>query len=101
MSKPLPGHWTTASPVRLPQPDEDLVAALLLDLDEFIAQSEEYREGGDLLDSVYKVLNVIGATHPFSVVRVAELRDWIDSGAYDNPDMAEEVARRLLISGDL
>lgn len=54
-----------------------------LDLDEFIAQSEEYREGGDLLDSVYKVLNVIGATHPFSVVRVAELRDWIDTGAYD------------------
>ena len=54
-----------------------------LDLDEFIAQSEEYREGGDLLDSVYKVLNVIGATHPFSVVRVAELSDWIDTGAYD------------------
>lgn len=54
-----------------------------LDLQEFIEQSEEYRGGGDLLDSVYKVLNVIGATHPFSVVRVAELRDWIDSGAYD------------------
>ena len=54
-----------------------------LDLQEFIAQSEEYREGGDLLDSVYKVLNVIGATHPFSVVRVAELRDWIDTGTYD------------------
>lgn len=54
-----------------------------LDLDEFIAQSEEYREGGELLDSVYKVLNVLGATHPFAVVRVAELRDWIESGSYD------------------
>ena len=64
-----------------------------LDLDEFIAQSEEYREGGDLLDSVYKVLNVIGATHPFSVVRVAELRDWIDTGAYDKI-MTGEYARR-------
>ena len=64
-----------------------------LDLQEFIAQSEEYREGGDLLDSVYKVLNVIGATHPFSVVRVAELRDWIDTGAYDKI-MAGEYARR-------
>jgi Zn-dependent protease with chaperone function len=64
-----------------------------LDLDEFIAQSEEYREGGDLLDSVYKVLNVIGATHPFSVVRVAELRDWIDSGVYDKI-MTGEYARR-------
>jgi Zn-dependent protease with chaperone function len=64
-----------------------------LDLQEFIAQSEEYREGGDLLDSVYKVLNVIGATHPFSVVRVAELRDWIDSGTYDKV-MSGEYARR-------
>lgn len=54
-----------------------------LDLEEFIAQSEEYREGGDLLDSVYKVLNVLGHTHPFAVVRVAELREWIESGAYD------------------
>lgn len=54
-----------------------------LDLDEFIAQSEEYREGGELLDSVYKVLNVLGATHPFAVVRVAELRAWIDSGTYE------------------
>ena len=54
-----------------------------LDLDEFIAQSEEYREGGDLLDSVYKVLNVLGLTHPFAVVRVAELKDWIDGGTYE------------------
>jgi Zn-dependent protease with chaperone function len=64
-----------------------------LDLEEFIAQSEEYREGGDLLDSVYKVLNAIGATHPFSVVRVAELRDWIDSGAYEQI-MRGEYPRR-------
>ncbi|MCL7971639.1 MAG: M48 family metallopeptidase [marine benthic group bacterium] len=64
-----------------------------LDLQEFIAQSEEYRHGGDLLDSVYKVLNVIGATHPFSVMRVAELRDWIDSGAYDKI-MTGEYPRR-------
>jgi Zn-dependent protease with chaperone function len=54
-----------------------------LNLDEFIAQSDEYREGGDVLDSVYKLLNMLGATHPFAVVRVAELRDWIDSGAYE------------------
>ncbi len=64
-----------------------------LDLQEFIAQSEEYREGGDLLDSVYKVLNVIGATHPFSVVRVAELRDWIDTGTYEEI-LAGNYARR-------
>ena len=54
-----------------------------LDLDEFVAQSDEYREGGDLLDSVYKILNVLGQTHPFAVIRVAELREWIDSGEYE------------------
>lgn len=64
-----------------------------LDLDEFIAQSEEYREGGDLLDSVYKVLNVLGQTHPFAVIRVAELRDWIESGAYERI-LAGEYQRR-------
>lgn len=64
-----------------------------LDLDEFIAQSDEYREGGDVLDSVYKVLNAIGATHPFAVVRVAELRDWMDSGAFERI-LAGEYQRR-------
>lgn len=64
-----------------------------LNLDDFVAQSEEYREGGDLLDSVYKVLNILGQTHPFAVVRVAELRDWIESGAYDRI-LAGEYQRR-------
>ena len=64
-----------------------------LNLEAFIAQSDEYREGGDLLDSVYKVLNAIGATHPFAVVRVAELRDWIDTGTYERI-MAGDYQRR-------
>ncbi|MFQ5689631.1 MAG: M48 family metallopeptidase [Gemmatimonadota bacterium] len=54
-----------------------------LNLEAFVAQSDEYRAGGDVLDSVYKVLNVLGQTHPFAVVRVAELRDWMDGGAYE------------------
>ncbi|MEQ8841371.1 MAG: M48 family metallopeptidase [Acidimicrobiales bacterium] len=53
-----------------------------LDLDAFIAQSDEYRDDGDTLAGIYKVLAALGATHPFAVVRVAELRDWIDSGDY-------------------
>ena len=40
-----------------------------LNLEEFVAQAEEYREGGELLDSVYKVLNVLGLTHPFALWR--------------------------------
>jgi Zn-dependent protease with chaperone function len=52
-------------------------------LQEFIVQAEEYREGGDVADQVFKVLNLLGQTHPFYVLRVSELRDWIESGAYD------------------
>lgn len=53
-----------------------------LDLDAFIAQSDEYRDGGGTLDAVYKVLAALGTTHPFAVVRVAELRDWVEAGDY-------------------
>lgn len=53
------------------------------DLDEFIRQAEEYRESGDVVDAVFKVLNLLGTTHPFYVLRVSELREWIESGAYD------------------
>lgn len=54
-----------------------------LDLDEFIAQSDEYRDDKDTIAGIYKVLAALGSTHPFAVVRVAELREWIDSGDYD------------------
>lgn len=53
-----------------------------LDLDAFIAQSDEYRDDKDTIAGIYKVLAALGATHPFAVVRMAELREWIDSGDY-------------------
>jgi Zn-dependent protease with chaperone function len=52
-------------------------------LPEFIQQAEEYRSGGDLADQVFKVLNILGANHPFPVLRVAEMREWFQSGDYD------------------
>lgn len=53
------------------------------DLNEFMVQADEYRKGGDVADAVFKVLNILGATHPFHVLRAAELRDWIEAGEYD------------------
>jgi len=53
------------------------------DLDEFIAQAEDYRTGGDVADQVYKVLNLMATTHPFYVLRVSEIRSWIEAGDYD------------------
>ena len=54
-----------------------------MSLQEFIIQAEEYEQGGDVADQVFKVLNLMAATHPFYVLRLSELRGWIESGDYD------------------
>ena len=63
------------------------------DLQEYIMQAEEYREGGDVVDQVFKVLNLLAQTHPFYTIRVNELRTWIESGDYDRI-IRGEYARR-------
>lgn len=50
--------------------------------DEFLAQAAEYDAAGDLRDSVLKLMNVLGRSHPFPVVRVAELKRWADGPGY-------------------
>lgn len=52
-------------------------------LADFMRQAEEYREPGDLADQVFKVLNVLALSHPAPVIRVAEMRNWFESGAYE------------------
>lgn len=53
-----------------------------IDLPAFIAQSDEYLDA-EGLDAYYKFMATLGRSHPFPVVRVAELRNWIDTGAYN------------------
>ncbi|MCQ4043528.1 M48 family metallopeptidase [Streptantibioticus rubrisoli] len=50
-----------------------------MNVDEFLKQAEEYESGGDLRDSVLKILNVLPRSHPFTTVRAAELKKWADS----------------------
>ncbi|MBU7599023.1 M48 family metallopeptidase [Streptomyces sp. P38-E01] len=50
-----------------------------MNVDAFLAQAEEYEAGGDLRDSVLKILNVLPRTHPFTAVRAAELKKWSES----------------------
>ena len=50
---------------------------------QFIMQAEAYRESEDVADSVFKILNLMAQDHPFWVIRVAEIRSWIESGDYD------------------
>jgi Zn-dependent protease with chaperone function len=53
-----------------------------LDQTSFFAQGQEYLDSVDLRDSVLKLLLIEEQSHPFAVVRAAELRRWVDAGDY-------------------
>jgi Zn-dependent protease with chaperone function len=53
-----------------------------MDLDVFLEQAKEYEESGGPLDAIYKILNTLGATHPFATLRAAELQRWVEAGHY-------------------
>jgi Zn-dependent protease with chaperone function len=54
-----------------------------LNPDAFREQAREYDAVPDLRDSVLKLLQLQGNTHPFAVVRFAELDRWATSGEYE------------------
>ncbi|PJN26779.1 M48 family metallopeptidase [Kitasatospora sp. CB02891] len=53
-----------------------------MNVDAFLEQAAEYDKAGDLRDSVLKLLQVLPQTHPFAVVRVAQLKKWAESEDY-------------------
>jgi Zn-dependent protease with chaperone function len=53
-----------------------------LDIAAFRTQGEEYLGPPDVRDSVLKLLLLENSTHPFAVVRAAELQRWVDGGGY-------------------
>lgn len=53
-----------------------------LNMNDFFLQAEEYENSKNLLDGIHKVLNTVWSTHPFPVIRLTELRNWIASGDY-------------------
>lgn len=54
-----------------------------MDLNAFLAQAREYEEIGGALDRIFKILGVLGRSHPFNTVRAAELQRWIEAGTYE------------------
>ena len=60
-----------------------------VDTAEFLRQAADYESGGDVRDSVLKLLNTMDDTHPLAVVRAAELQRWAASEEY-----------RAILSGD-
>ncbi len=53
-----------------------------MSVEAFVRQAEEYQQDESIRDSALKFLNLIGRTHPFPVLRVNELKSWVDSGEY-------------------
>jgi Zn-dependent protease with chaperone function len=53
-----------------------------LDMEEVMKQADEYDAYGDIIDSAYKFMNVMWASHPMGMSRLRELRRWVDSGIY-------------------
>jgi Zn-dependent protease with chaperone function len=58
-------------------------AAEDLNLDAFIAQSTEYREGGKGLERMTRLLQDLQVVHPMPVRRVSKLLEWVREGEYD------------------
>ncbi len=54
-----------------------------MDINEFFVQAAEYERAGSVVDSVHKLLNLAGQSHPFPVLRLTELKTWVDNGAYN------------------
>lgn len=60
-----------------------------IDISSFLQQAKEYEEVDDIRDSILKLMTVEGMSHPFAVVRAAELQRWAASEEY-----------RAILSGD-
>jgi Zn-dependent protease with chaperone function len=54
-----------------------------LSLDAFLRQAQDYHEWKSTWDRFSRLRNELNQTHSYPVRRVAELMDWVRSGAYD------------------
>lgn len=76
----------------------------------FLEQAREYHDGGTMLDSVHKLLNLVWRSHPLPVARISELKSWVDAGDYQKivggdyvrrgEDSDEELGERFRAARD-
>jgi Zn-dependent protease with chaperone function len=52
--------------------------------DAFLQQAREYDAVPDVREGLLKLLQMQGTTHPFAVIRFAELNHWVAEGAYED-----------------
>jgi Zn-dependent protease with chaperone function len=53
-----------------------------MDGEAFLEQAREYDAAGDVRDGLLKFLNMLGRSHPYAVIRFAELDRWARDGEY-------------------
>ena len=54
-----------------------------MDVNEFFRQARDYEIGGGALDSLFKLVDVLGESHPFPITRITALQEWEKGGAYE------------------
>ncbi|WP_287127518.1 M48 family metallopeptidase, partial [Candidatus Cyanaurora vandensis] len=64
-----------------------------MNLGAFIQQAEDYATWNDYTDRALRFVGELGTTHPYSVLRVARLLNWVRSGAYDRIIAGDYVRR--------
>ncbi|QGN34216.1 M48 family metallopeptidase [Microlunatus sp. Gsoil 973] len=55
-----------------------------MDIAGFLDQAKDYQERGDVRDSVLKILQISGQTHPLAALRAAELQKWAAGSEYQD-----------------
>jgi Zn-dependent protease with chaperone function len=63
-----------------------------INLDAYMEQAREYEDYGGL-DAIYKILNMLDASHPFHTLRAAELEKWHKGGEYQKIVDGEYIRR--------
>jgi Zn-dependent protease with chaperone function len=53
-----------------------------MDVNEFFRQARDYETASGGLDSVFKLLDVLGESHPFPITRITALQEWEKSPSY-------------------
>jgi Zn-dependent protease with chaperone function len=64
-----------------------------IDIPSFLQQAKEYEDVDDIRDSFHKLSKVVFLSHPFAVVRAAQLQQWAASEEY-RTILAGQYARR-------
>jgi Zn-dependent protease with chaperone function len=64
-----------------------------MDVNEFFRQARDYEAGEGGLDSVFKLVDVLGESHPFPVTRITALQEWEKSPSYASVLRGDYVRR--------